>query len=105
MAKTKYDAATKERIAKLSKRKNANIDALTQEYGITKKDIYNWRSLYTNGKSRSNGKNGHQRRKKGPTRRYTSTDRARVVELERQLGEAYAKIHKLQEYIIEKVIQ
>jgi transposase-like protein len=101
---SKLDKTTKQKVAKLSKRKNADLDALTQEYGITRKDIYNWRSLYANGKSRSNGINGHQRRKKTPTRRYTSADRGRVVELERQLGEAYVKIHKLQEYIIEKLI-
>jgi len=98
MPRSKIDEGKKREIVELSRKKNANLDAIAAQHKIKKKDIYNWRSLYTNGK---NGKSKTTRTR----RRYTSTDRARVVELEQQLGEAYVQIHKLQEYIINKLIE
>jgi transposase-like protein len=106
MARTKYDTETKQRIVDESRTPNADLDAITKQWGISKKDIYNWRSYLGNG----NGKNGHtkapkkaiRKAKARPTRRYTSADRAKVVELELKLGEAHHRIHVLEQFILEK---
>jgi transposase-like protein len=102
MARTKYDTETKQRIVEESRKPKADLETITKQWGITKKDIYNWRSYLGNG----NGKNGHtkapKKAKARPTRRYTSVDRAKVVELERKLGEAYHRIHVLEQFILEK---
>lgn len=98
MARTQFDDAKKQEIVRLSQQKNADLNALAAQNGITKKDIYNWRSRFNH----TNARPAARARKKAQTRRYTSADRAKVVELEQRLGSAYHRIHVLEQYILEK---
>lgn len=95
MAYRKLNEAQRKQVVQLSNRKNADLDAIADQFGITMKDIQNLKGQYRDV-------NGRKKTKKATTRRYTSADRGRIVELERQLGSAYHRIHVLEQFILEK---
>lgn len=104
MANVRFSRDQKLEFLKMADQPGAKKAEIAAENNFHPTSFSKWADQlgYTFKNGRSKAKKSVRRSPAPERRRYTSTDRAKVVELEKQLGEAYVRIHKLEQYILEK---
>jgi transposase len=82
-------------VASLSLAPGADLDAIAAKFGISKKNIYNYRSRYPQNGSTNGSK------KATPAKKEQGT----VSKLQSELALARARIHTLEAYIVDNILE